>query len=470
MSSKATQNALVKKGPQDPDTAQVLIIDDVANHAEAAAEALRVVGYDVEICSQAKSALDRIRERPFDVVITDLRLDDYDGLELMKEARTIHPFVGVIIITGHGSIQNAVEAMKLGADDYLTKPVDVIGLRMVVKRALDGQALKRRILELERHVDSRFGFEGIIGSSPKIEAIVQKLQQIASTDVSVLILGESGTGKELVAKAIHNNSQRKEKVFVPLNCAALSEGILESELFGHEKGAFTGATYTRKGRFEHANGGTLFLDEVGDIPLDTQVKLLRVLEERQVNRIGSNDPIEVSVRLLSATHRDLPQLIEEGRFREDLYYRINVVTIEIPPLRERTVDIPLLVEHFISEYSRIHAKEVRGISREALRSLMRYEWRGNVRELKNAIENMVVTSLGSVLEVEDLPSYVSDTKETHVDQDALKGMVGMTLQEVEREHIKNALATVGGNRKEAAAMLGIGERTLYRKISEYGFR
>lgn len=447
---------------------RILYVDDEAQHAVALADALRVVGYEVEVVSDGDTALERIRARHVDLLVTDLMLGDTDGLKLIRAARRIHPFMAAVVVTGFGTIENAVEAIRMGVDDYLPKPVDISKLRFAVKRALEGQALRRRVEELERHVDSRFGFDGIIGSSPAMHRIIQKLKQVAATDVSVLILGESGTGKELVAKAVHNNSARKDKVFVPLNCAALSEGILESELFGHEKGAFTGATYARKGRFEHADGGTLFLDEVGDIPLETQVKLLRVLEERQVNRIGSNDAISVDVRLISATHRDLRQFIQDGQFREDLYYRLNVVTVEIPPLRERTVDIPLLVDHFLTEYSRIHGKEVEGISREALRILMRYPWPGNVRELKNALENMVVTSLSPTLAVEDLPGHIHESEPAETTGGVPP--VGTTMQEMERELIKATLLSVGGNRKEAAGLLGIGERTLYRKITEYGLR
>ncbi|NCF55941.1 MAG: response regulator, partial [Planctomycetia bacterium] len=396
-----------------------------------------------------------------------LVLGDRDGLDLIREAQAIDPFIAVVVVTGHGTVETAVEAMQLGAVDYLRKPVDLAGLRIRVNRALEGAALKKRAEELERTIDDRFGFEGIIGSSHAMHAIVQKLKQVATTDASILILGESGTGKELIAKAIHANSRRKGNVFVPLNCAALGEGVLESELFGHERGAFTGASSLRKGRFEHADGGTLFLDEVGDIPTTVQVKLLRVLEEREVVRMGSNDAVPTDVRLICATHRDLRQRIEEEKFREDLFYRINVVTIEIPPLRDRSVDIPLLVHHFLDEYSRVHDKSIEGISREALRVLIAYSWPGNVRELKNAIENMVVTCLGTVLELEDLPGHIRP-------QSSSIGVgsfpVGTTIQELERELIRNTLEMVEGNRRKAAEALGIGERTLYRKIDEYGLR
>lgn len=453
---------------QRPEDTRILIIDDELHHAEATADALRVVGYAVDVAGSGKEGLDVLRTRPYELVAVDLVLGDLDGIDVLREARSIHPFTEVVLLTGHGTVESAVEAMRQGAADYLEKPVDIKSLRIRVKKVLEGQALKRRTDELERTIDTRFGFEGIIGSSPKMHSIIQKLSQVSPTDVSVLVLGETGTGKELIAKAIHANSRRREKPFVPLNCAALSEGILESELFGHVKGAFTGASYTRKGRFEHASGGTLFLDEVGDIPMSTQVKLLRVLEDSKVYRIGDNDPIDVDVRLVSATNRDLSEAIADGSFREDLFFRLNVVSVEIPPLRQRTVDIPLLLDHFMTEYSRIHGKQIDGLDRDALRILNRYPWPGNVRELKNVVENMVVTSLNSVLSVEDLPGRLIPASE-QLTEPGLPP-VGTTLREMEKEMIGQALTAVNGNRKEAAKLLGIGERTLYRKITDYDLR
>ena len=443
---------------------RILYVDDEVQHAEAAADSLRVVDYVVDVAHSGEQALELLRGQPYDLLITDLVLGDMDGLSLMREARTVHPFLGIIMITGHGSIESAVEAMRRGAVDYMEKPVDIKALRIRVRKALDDVALRRRTDELERRIDVKFGFEGIIGSSPNMHAVIERLTQIAPTDVSVLILGESGTGKELIAKALHTNSRRKDKPFVPLNCATLSGGTLESELFGHMKGAFTGATYTRKGRIEHAHGGSLFLDEVGDIPLDTQVKLLRVVEERNVTRIGSNDPLPVDVRIICATHRPLKEMVDQKLFREDLYYRLNVVQVELPALRERTVDIPLLVNHFMNEYARIHQKNVEGISRETLRILTRYPWPGNVRELKNALENMVVTAQGPELMETDLPGHIYEPD--GVPHGGLTA-VGTTIEELERELIRNTLASVGGHRKQAAVLLGIGERTLYRKIAEY---
>ncbi len=449
-------------------TTSILYVDDDVRHAEAVADSLRAVSYQVDVAHSGPKALEALRSRPYDLLVTDLVLGEMDGLHLMREARAIHPLIGILVVTGHASVESAVEAMRRGAEDYLQKPVDVKALRVKVEKALDGIALRQRTEELERRIETRFGFEGIIGSSPRMHGIIERLKQIAPTDVSVLILGESGTGKELIAKALHTNSRRRDKPFVPLNCATLSGGTLESELFGHMKGAFTGATYTRKGRIEHANGGSLFLDEVGDIPLDTQVKLLRVVEERKVTRIGSNDPIDVDVRIICATHRDLKSMVEQKEFREDLYYRLNVVQVEIPPLRERSADIPLLLNHYLNEYARVHQKPVRGISREALRILTRYPWPGNVRELKNAVENMVVTSNEPLLGERDLPNHIHPTEAPEPVNGA--PVAGTTIREMERELIRSTLESVRGNRKEAASLLGIGERTLYRKITEYGLR
>ena len=461
------QARTAESADREKHTARILVVDDQAAHAELLAEALVSVGHECIVATSVDGAKERLREEGVDIVITDLVLGDRDGLDLIREAQSIDPFIAVVVVTGYGTVETAVEAMQLGAVDYLRKPVDLTGLRIRVERALEGAALRRRADQLERTIDDRFGFEGIIGSSHVMHAIVQKLKQVAPTDASILILGESGTGKELIAKAIHANSRRKGNVFVPLNCAALGEGVLESELFGHERGAFTGASSLRKGRFEHANDGTLFLDEVGDITTAVQVKLLRVLEEGEVVRMGSNDPVPINVRLICATHRDLRKRIEEEQFLEDLFYRINVVTIEIPPLRDRTVDIPLLVNHFLEDYSRIHDKIFEGISREALRVLTAYSWPGNVRELKNAIENMVVTSREQVLDVDDLPGHIRP----HQPFDSSRSLpVGTTIQEMERELIRATLEFVDGNRRKAAESLGIGERTLYRKIGEYDLR
>jgi two-component system response regulator HydG len=339
-----------------------------------------------------------------------------------------------------------------------------------VDKAAERKRLAKTNLELHRQLDEKFGFEGIIGSSPAIHQIIEKLKQIAPTNATVLIQGETGTGKELVAKAIHNNSPRKNKPFVPLNCTALNENLMEDELFGHEPGAFTGADRLRKGKFEYANGGTLFLDEVGDMPLTLQAKLLRVLEDGQVFRIGGNEAIKVNVRVLSATNRDLEQAVAQGAFRRDLYYRLKVVTVKLPPLRERKEDIPLLAAHFLKECSQKHGKTVTGIAAEVRRALVAYDWPGNIRQLKNLIDSMVVLDRDGILGLDDLPEGEPITQ-VPIARSVAAGtpsLIGQPLEAVERYYIEQALELTHGNREEAARMLGIGERTLYRKIKQWG--
>jgi two-component system response regulator HydG len=453
------------KAALDAPKGVILIVDDDRNHAEGIADVLEQVGYSCDIETSGRAGLEALRKRQYDLVLTDLVMADAGGLEILRQAQEINPFVAVIVFTGYGTIETAVEALKRGAVDYLVKPLDIEALRIRVEKALERQELKRVNLDLERRLDSKFGFERIVGNSEAMRQVIDLAKQVAETDATVLITGESGTGKELIARAIHENSLRKKRSLVPLNCAALSPQLVESELFGHEKGAFTGANFQKKGRLEFANNGTLFLDEVGDIPLETQVKLLRVLEDGEVTRVGSNEPIKVNVRLISATHRDLEQLIREGKFREDLYYRLKVVPIHLPPLRERPQDVPLLVNQFIRDFSHIYKKPITGIRQEVLNILMGYPWPGNVRELKAAMENMVVVSREPVLKVENLPPSIYRAERKGVlDYPA---MVGTPLKDVERELIRSTLAHASGNRSEAAKILGIGERTLYRKLKKY---
>lgn len=447
--------------------ARILVIDDEPGHAEATAEALSKTGHECVQAHTAREGLRLIAQGGIDIIITDLILDDdaIDGLEILRRSLKLLDDVEVILVTGHGSIPSAVEAIQLGAASYLTKPVNLAELRAVVAKAVANLQLRRENRDLKRTLDRRFGFEQILGNDPKILTILDTLQQIAPTDATVIIQGESGTGKELVAKAIHYNSPRRNRPFVALNCASLSESILESELFGHEKGAFTGADATRIGRFEYADGGTLLLDEVGDLPISTQIKLLRVIEERQITRVGSNEPIAVDVRLLAATNADLRGLVREKKFREDLFFRLNVVSIHMPPLRERKSDIPLLASALIQEFSSRHGKKVTGMSPEASKALERYDWPGNVRELRNCIESMVVVTRDTILGVDDLPSHIVPGQ---LALPAPADLSGMSLRQAERELIRATLAECGGNRKEAARRLGIGERTLYRKINQYG--
>jgi two-component system response regulator HydG len=464
--SPETQSpATEKKEASGATPRAILIVDDDPNHAEGTADVLGTVGYSCDIATAGAEALEKLRERQYDLVLTDLVIDEIDGFDILRRAQEINPFVGVMVFTGHGTVESAVEALKRGAADYLVKPLNIEALRVRVEKVLERQELQRLNLDLERRLDSKFGFDGIIGNSEPMRKIIELIQQVSDTDVSVLITGENGTGKELIARALHENSRRKKRPLVPLNCAALSSQLVESELFGHEKGAFTGAQFQKKGRFEFANHGTLFLDEVGDIPLETQVKLLRVLEGGEITRVGSNEPIQVDVRIVSATNQNLEDLIQEGTFREDLYYRLKVVTVHLPALRDRPQDIPLLLDYFLREFSRIYKKPITGIARDALNELLAYPWPGNVRELKHAVENMVVVSRGTSLGVDNLPASIHQSERRSATD--FHSLVGVPLRDVEKELIRNTLAHVSGNRQEAARILGIGERTLYRKLKKY---
>ncbi len=450
--------------------ARVLIVDNDQAHAEVVAESLERVGFACDVATSGTEGAQRIESNQYDVVITDLVMNDIDGLGILARAKQELPDAEVILITGHGTIPSAVEAMRQGAFNYLLKPLDLNQLRAVTERAAEGVRLRRTNAELQRRLDERFGFEGVIGDSPQMRDVIEKLKRIAPTNATVLIQGETGTGKELVAQAIHQNSPRKAKPFVALNCAALSENILESELFGHVKGAFTDASSDRVGKFEYANGGTLFLDEVGDMPLATQIKLLRVLENGEITRVGSNDPIKVNVRILSATNRNLEDAIAAGAFRSDLYHRLKVVTIRLPSLRERIQDLPALVDHFIKLLSKKHGKTIRGVSSAARRRMLAYDWPGNVRQLRNVIESMIVVDYDGLLDLEDLPDELADPAAgpgAEPPSASLAGLVGKPLEELEKLFIAETLKVTGGNREEAARMLGIGQRTLYRKLKEY---
>ncbi|MBM3977409.1 MAG: sigma-54-dependent Fis family transcriptional regulator [Planctomycetes bacterium] len=455
---------------------RVLVIDDDAAHASALAEGLEVEGYVVQLANSGGDGLERMSEASYDAVLCDLVMHDVSGLEVLRRAQSLQPQAALLLITGHGSIETAVEAMRNGATDYLTKPVRLPELRTRLARLIDAQLLAREHAELRAQLDKRYGFEGIIGESPLMQRVFDVLRQVSPTNATVLILGESGTGKELVARAVHENSPRKHEHFVAVNCAALSEGLIESELFGHVKGAFTGAVAAKEGRIVYADRGTLFLDEVGDMPLETQAKLLRVLEMREVVAVGGNASRKVDVRLVAATNRDLRAMVKEGRFREDLLFRLQVVTITLPPLRERPLDIPLLIDHFLREFARSHGRSVRGITPEARTLLVRASWPGNVRELRNAVESMVLLARSDVLDVKDVPETVLDrnggqragTSALPSEQGGGYDLRGKSAADVERELIRANLVLVGGNRQKAAKILQIGERTLYRKIKEYG--
>ena len=446
----------------------ILVIDDKEDHAKATAEALQKMGYKCLIATSGRDGQKIIDTGDVDIVITDLIMHDVDGLQILKSTKERLPEAEVILITGYGTVETAVDAMQKGAATYLLKPININHLRAEVNKLVEKQYLIRSNKELHKQLDERFGLSGIIGNSPKMQKILNIVNQISGTTATILITGESGTGKELVAKIIHYNIPRKNNPLFILNAAAIPENLLESELFGHEKGSFTGAIYQRKGKFEYAHHGTLFLDEIGDMPLSTQVKLLRVIEDGVITRIGSNESIEVDVRLIAATNQELEKLIKEGKFREDLYFRLNVVSIKLPPLRERKEDIPLIIDVFLREFLQTHNKTISYISPEARKILCNYPWPGNVRELKNCIESMVVVGTKNTLDIEDIPEHILQRSDKTPASPSLLG--GITMEEAERELIKNTLATVGGNREEAAKMLGIGERTLYRKLDRYGLK
>jgi two-component system response regulator HydG len=462
-----TESDKLRDHPDPP--AEVLIVDNDQAHAEVVAESLDRVGFRCRVATSGTQGAQMIDEGPLDVVITDLVMSDIDGLGILKQTKSEQPDAEVILVTGHGTIPSAVEAIQQGAFNYLLKPLDLAQLRAITQRAAESSRLRRANLELKRRLDEKFGFEGVIGDSPQMREVIERLKRIAPTNASVLIQGETGTGKELVAQAIHQNSPRKNKPFVALNCAALSENILESELFGHVKGAFTDASTDRVGKFEYAHGGTMFLDEVGDMPMATQIKLLRVLENGEITRVGSNNPIKVNVRILSATNQNLEETIEAGTFRNDLYHRLKVVTIRLPTLVERSQDIPMLIDYFIRQFVAQHGKQVKGMSPAARRKILAYDWPGNVRQLRNVVESMVVVDYDGLLDVDDLPEELAEPAESSAQPPmaALAALVGKPLGEVERLFIAETLRVTGGNREDAAQMLGIGERTLYRKIKEY---
>ncbi len=455
--------------PRGGEGLKVLVVDDELPHAETVAETLERIGYECTIAHGGRAGVRRIESEDFDVILTDLRMADVDGLALLRKAKQEQPDTEVVVITGHSDVKTAVEAMQHGAANYLTKPVGRDELRAIINKAVERLRLARANQQLKRQLDEKFGFEGVVGDSPRMHEVINRLRSIAPSEASVLIQGETGTGKELVAKAIHNNSPRKNKPFVAINCTVSNENLLDDLLFGHVPGAFTGADRTRKGVFEEANGGTLFLDEIGDMPLNLQAKLLRVLEDQKVYRIGSNEGIKVNVRVLSATHHDLAAAVAAGTFRQDLYYRLRVVPIRLPALRERREDIPLLTMHFVREFSQKDKKNVRKVTDAVLRIFGTYPWPGNVRELRNLVETMVVLDADGVLDVDDLHAADTDGKFGQAPPAAVgpDGLVGRPLAEIERYYIEKTLERTGGNREEASKLLGIGERTLYRVFREW---
>ncbi len=448
---------------------RVLLVDNDPDHARAMAESLERVGYTCVIATGGPEGCREIEQQTFDVVVTDLVMNEVDGMGVLKQARELLPECEVIMVTGHATVPKAVEAMQEGAFNFLEKPITPKRLQAVTEKAVESVRLRLQNIELNQRLDERFGFENLIYSSSSMQGVVERLKRIAPTDAGVLITGETGTGKDVVAQAIHQNSPRKKKPFVALNTGAVAEHLVESELFGHTKGAFTDAITDRVGKFEYANGGTLFLDEVGDMPMSTQIKLLRVLEERKITRVGDNKPIDVNVRVIAATNKDLENDIEEGRFRSDLYYRLKVVTVHLDPLSSRRDDIIPLADHFRKQANRRNHKQVKGFSPALTKWLFNFEWKGNVRQLKNVVESMVVLDIDGVLDLDDVsPDFSDDAPPSPtVNRDEMSSLVGMSLRDIERWAIEQTLKISNGNREETAQILGISERNLYRKLKEF---
>jgi two-component system NtrC family response regulator len=448
------------------DAIRILVVDDEASQRELVSGYLKKQGYQVVAAGSGEAALEIFRGEPVELILTDQRMPGFSGLDLLRAARSINPETQVIVMTAYGNVETAVEAMKGGAADYLTKPLNLEELRQKIQRIVEQRRLYAENRALREELKSRHRIEGIIGESGQMVEVISLVQRVAISEATVLIRGESGTGKELIAKAIHYASPRAARPLVRVNCAALPENLLESELFGHEKGSFTGAIAARKGRFELADTGTLFLDEIGDLPLHLQAKLLRVLQEREFERVGSSQPIKVDVRILSATHRDLESLMRSGEFREDLYYRLNVVTIVVPPLRERRQDLPPLMDHFLQLFAAKNGKTLRGFSRAARDALLRYDYPGNVRELENLVERAVVLCRGDVIGRGDLPLTLEEAEASGEPQTQLTAAV----EGLERRMIQDALKRADGVQTRAADLLGITERALRYKLKKYGLQ
>ncbi len=442
--------------------ATVLIVDDELSAQEVCSQVAAQAGLHVRTATTTEQAMELLERYPIDIVLTDLKGPTLDGLELLKEIRANYPQIAVIVLTQYGTIETAVEATRLGATDYITKPFHLEELRSKLERLARAIELDQENRVLREQLRSRPGFGGLIGVSPKMQRVYKLIEKVSQHNYPVLILGESGTGKELVARSIHFLGPRRQKPFVPVDCSALVPTLIESELFGYVKGAFTGALHAKQGLLEAAEGGTLFLDEIGDLPVDLQAKLLRALQEREVKPVGSTERIPIHVRVIAATHRDLESAIRSGSFRQDLYFRLNVVQIKLPPLRERKSDIPLLVNAFLEKYSDPE-RAVRTISEEAMRRLMAYDWPGNVRELENAIERALALGSGPILHMADLPSNLQYASGERLPENNEL----VPLEELERRAIFRALRETGGDKLAAARLLGIGKTTLYRKLKQY---
>jgi two-component system response regulator HydG len=459
----------MESAERQPLHAQVLIVDDEVEHAGAMAEALRKPGHVCTIVHDPPAAEEELRHGSFDVIVTDLVMgDETAGLKVLELARRYQADAETIMVTAHGDVPTAKAALRGGAYDFIEKPLDLEVFRNLVNRAAETVLLRHQNSRLQGQLSAAYGFEGIIGDSAAMRRVIATLRRVAPSDIAVLITGESGTGKELIASALHKHSRRAEKRYVPFDAASQSETLLEDQLFGHVRGAFTGADRDREGVFEYADGGTLFLDEIGDMPVNMQAKLLRVLETGEVVRLGSNEPRTTDVRFVSATNQDLKARVGQGRFREDLYFRIRGAEIHIPPLRERRDDIPLLVNHALGRYAAGLGRAIPAITQPAMMRLVTYDWPGNVRELLNLVQRILVSTDGDVIDVHDVPPeiHAGEAEEGLT----MAGLAGVGLDRLEKEAIRQTLAMTGGNREQAAQLLGIGERTLYRKLREYGLK
>lgn len=442
----------------------LLIIDDEKNIRDGLAANFELEDYNVKTASSGEEGIELISKGDIDLVITDLRMPGISGEEVLKHVATVTPGIPVIILTGHGSIDAAVDAMRHGAYDFLTKPLNLDQLDMIVKRALESRELKLEHQDLKKSVDEKNAFKDMIGKSPAMQKIQEIIKKAADSKASVLITGESGVGKEVVARAIHELSSRHGKPMIDVHCAALSETLLESELFGHEKGAFTGADHLQKGRFERAHGSTIFLDEIGEINQSTQIKILRVLAERKFERVGGEQTIAVDVRIVAATNRNLENEIKEGKFREDLFYRLNVIHIHVPPLRERKSDLPLLMASFLSRFNEENGKSIKGFDNKSKAAMNSYDWPGNIRELRNCVESAVVMCSGDEITIDDLPVNIASSSS----ENAISVPFGISLNDAERIVIEQNLAAQKNNKTKTAEILGIGRKTLQRKLAEWG--
>ncbi len=440
------------------DKIYILIVDDDMIVRESMSNWLKEEGYAVDTSEDGLSGLEKIKTNNYDLAVVDIKMPGMDGIELLKLSKEIYPDLPILVMTAYASVDTAVQAMKDGAFDYIVKPFDPENVSHIIRRSVKFKRLEKENILLRKELEKKYGFDEIIGKSKEMEEVFELIRTIADSEAVVMIRGESGTGKELIARAIHANSKRKYGPLVALSCGALPDSLLESELFGYEKGAFTGANYSRKGRIEMANGGSLFLDEIGDISPKTQVDLLRVLQDRIIYRLGSTKPVNVDIRVISATHRNLEEAIREGAFREDLYYRLNVVTINVPPLRDKKEDIPLLANHFLHKFVLANSKKVEGISGEAMEILIRYNWPGNIRELENVIERAVVICKNNEIVPDDLSEVIKKSSNDTIPR---------TLDESEKQHVTRILNENNWNIKKSAEELGIDRATLYNKIKKY---